>query len=301
METRQATPIDETPICGIDGKEDLYGLGIRLGVYLQTLTLVISGLLRQSDTAQLLNLGALYQFALLFGVIYSTVHDEEFYAVEAIIMAVFGIASMGMNHTHFTAMAKRVSRRDSSEKLHWTERVFSPYRGVILRYSVLVAIDGYQVWLWFVGLDRLLHTSCTRTSFFFARVDIFGPFRTFAKFFSIFILCTATLSLCVLIKHAVSWKRHRKDASSEGGIFVEAGQAPWLPWLLFPSLIVLFILSILAIELTIRWNNIQGVYELTSVGQIIPFIISAGGFVAVLLKGREEIKELPIDGEQMED
>jgi len=40
--------------------------------------------------------------------------------------------------------------------------------------------------------------------------------------------------------------------------------------------------SIISIELTLKWNRIDGVYELASVGQLIPFIIGIVGFVKLL-------------------
>ncbi|KAK0610394.1 hypothetical protein B0T17DRAFT_511903 [Bombardia bombarda] len=298
MEQPQGNQPGDFSSCGIEGKDDLYGLGIRLGVYLQTLTLIISGLLRQRATPQLLNLGAVYQFALLFGVIYATVRMEDFYAVEAIVMVIFSLTSLGINHSAFLTLAGQ-SPTEDGEKLSLLQRTFTPLYGLVLRYTVVVAIDAYQVWLWFVGLDRLLHTECTKHSFFFARVDIYGNFRKFAKFYSVFVLVFATVYLLLLIQIAVRWKRRKgalhTEASKPTGdrrrgavSSVIAGVAPWM---VLPGISLILVLMIFAIELTIRWSNIHGVYNLASVGQIIPFIVSAGGLVGTVVQGREEASD----------
>ncbi|CAF9941050.1 MAG: hypothetical protein HETSPECPRED_002856 [Heterodermia speciosa] len=41
------------------------------------------------------------------------------------------------------------------------------------------------------------------------------------------------------------------------------------------------ILSILAIELTLKWNKVRGVYSITSTGQYAPLIIGVGGVISV--------------------
>lgn len=287
--------------CGIVGKEDLYGLGIRLGVYIQTLTLIISGILRQPGTAELANLGGLYQFALLFGVVYATVNMDDFHACEAVIMTVFSITCMGLNPSTF-AVSMRIPNDES--ELNLLQRTFSPLYGTLLRYSVVVAIDAYQVWLWFVGLDRLAHTSCTRHTFFFARVDMYGGFRTFAKVFSVFIMVIATTFWTSLIISVVSWrkatygsvsgaKNRSSGAVTRGGLILEPEERGLMSKLqnavkIAPtlSMALLLILAVLAVELTIRWSHVHDVYSLTSVGQIIPLIMSLGGFVSVILKGK---------------
>lgn len=40
--------------------------------------------------------------------------------------------------------------------------------------------------------------------------------------------------------------------------------------------------SILAIELTIHWNNISDMYALDTTGQYVPLTIGLGGFVRLL-------------------
>src|SRR5579862_206702 len=42
------------------------------------------------------------------------------------------------------------------------------------------------------------------------------------------------------------------------------------------------VFSILAIELTLKWNSVKGVYTLSSAGQLIPFVIGLSGVVQTI-------------------
>jgi hypothetical protein len=50
-----------------------------------------------------------------------------------------------------------------------------------------------------------------------------------------------------------------------------------------------------AIELTLIWNNIPGVYDLGSTGQLIPFVIGAFGLLnalhTIILQRMEHVSE----------
>jgi len=51
---------------------------------------------------------------------------------------------------------------------------------------------------------------------------------------------------------------------------------------MYATNVICIIWSILAVELTIAWNNISGVYTLNSTGQLIPFIIGIVSFIRLL-------------------
>lgn len=51
-----------------------------------------------------------------------------------------------------------------------------------------------------------------------------------------------------------------------------------------------FVYSITAIELTLRWNKIDGVYDVRSTGQLIPLIIGLTGMVKLFVDVRREYK-----------
>ena len=43
--------------------------------------------------------------------------------------------------------------------------------------------------------------------------------------------------------------------------------------------------SILAIELTIHWNNITNMYTIDNIGQYVPLAVGLGGFVRLIYRG----------------
>ena len=47
---------------------------------------------------------------------------------------------------------------------------------------------------------------------------------------------------------------------------------------------VVMLLAIIAVELVISWNNIQGVNTILSTGQLIPFVIGIGGLVKICFR-----------------
>ena len=50
----------------------------------------------------------------------------------------------------------------------------------------------------------------------------------------------------------------------------------------FASSLFFIIWSVLAIELTLTWNDTQGIYNISSTGQLIPFIVGLAGLLKTL-------------------
>ncbi|KAL2842249.1 hypothetical protein BJX68DRAFT_244817 [Aspergillus pseudodeflectus] len=57
-----------------------------------------------------------------------------------------------------------------------------------------------------------------------------------------------------------------------------------------------FIYGILAIELMLRWNRVTGVYNVSSTGELIPFVTGVVGFLDVLFNVRGKYEEVRIRG-----
>jgi hypothetical protein len=50
----------------------------------------------------------------------------------------------------------------------------------------------------------------------------------------------------------------------------------------FAASLLFIIWSIMAIEFTLVWNNAEGIYIITSTGQLIPFIVGLAGLLKTL-------------------
>ncbi|CAG8676260.1 16797_t:CDS:2 [Acaulospora colombiana] len=133
-------------VCGFVGDGNMYGKGIRIGMYLQWIT---SSLAYNFVPEEALNI-ANSLISLSVGLIYITVNNKELYAVECwivLLMCMGGVAS---------------------------ERGFASYKssdiGRLIKLILGLAIIGYWAWFVFSGMDKMIATPCSRTAFFFAKV-----------------------------------------------------------------------------------------------------------------------------------
>jgi hypothetical protein len=87
-----------------------------------------------------------------------------------------------------------------------------------------------------------------------------------------------------LIKPAAI-ESHAEQSSSQ-----PTGEFAVLQWVTSAtiSLLIYLTLSIICVELTLRWNNIQGVYSLNSAGQLIPFFLGAAQLLDTVRRGGGE-------------
>lgn len=103
-----------------------------------------------------------------------------------------------------------------------------------------------------------------------------GWFRTFGKAFSIiqFVLIVVLVLLVavrMLADQPLSIDSSIKTLVNSSAIKLIRQILPWL-WSFF---------CILAIELMIKWNHIDGVNNISTVGQVIPFFVGFGSLVTV--------------------
>jgi hypothetical protein len=64
-------------------------------------------------------------------------------------------------------------------------------------------------------------------------------------------------------------------------------------WVVGTMNLLAFGMTITATELTIRWNNIRGVYSLATVGQLIPLVIAASGVIGLIAHWEKSPSEEP--------
>ncbi|KAI0096148.1 hypothetical protein GGR51DRAFT_49620 [Nemania sp. FL0031] len=290
MQGRDAEPTptaNDDEVCGFDGNSDLYGLGIRTGVYIQALATVLAMFFQQKSAPELYKVGGLFQFAVLVALIRETVTNQNLYAVEALVTYLFCLTSLGVNlDDPFDIGVK---------DLNLLERITLPSLVSVLRQTTVLAIDIYQTWFWFVGIDKFERLPCKTETFFLARLDAFGPFRKFAEVWSVLIMTTLIVLLGIKIRNSI---KHRLAPQQEGAS-TPTGIEAWLPdpnrslslpqrsgifW--YSKLVssgIFLIAVVLAVELTLRWNHVRGVNSIDSAGQLIPLIIGIGTFIGMVL------------------
>jgi len=192
-----------SPQCTFIGNSDLYGLGIRIGIYLQW----ISGLLANSthaDSVQdMLATNTIFLIALFTAMAIITAKDTVL-AAEVTILLQF---CFGFLFTVSLTWGLRVSARQLNSAKEYKKHVYFPLLGSIIRLCLATAICAYNVWFWFVGVGKLSEETCHPVGFLFAAVDLLRRARVFFKIVSVAALVFfgfATLSeLVLLVCHCV--------------------------------------------------------------------------------------------------
>ncbi|PVF95414.1 hypothetical protein CPB86DRAFT_788060, partial [Serendipita vermifera] len=242
---------DYEAICGFKGDNNMYGKGIRIGMYLQWITSSLAYNFVPEEAVNMRGVNFGFTLANFVGLIYITVRNTELYAVECwivLLMCMGGVAS---------------------------ERGFASYKssdiGRLIKLLLGLAIIGYWAWFVFSGMDKMIATPCSRTAFFFAKVDLYHWFRTFLKVLVILTMIPVALAfivgcgVCVVL----GWV-----AIEEGGIPYAKGSQDELEHVDKSSFgfTLALPLFILATELTIKWNHIHEVDQVRGTGQIFPVV-----------------------------
>ena len=194
--------------CDIEGNSDLYGLGIRLGVYLQLISTLLTNHLLPEALGEAWDANTIFLVAILIAILKSSAQNGAFTSPEAFVMVQLMLAFLlAVFHISNTAWAffEIVSRilsgtwqvdakmQDLYSDLGFVRRNISPL-GITIRSILALAIASYNVWFWFGGSDALdsgLH--CSPMVFLFASVDVHGKARYFFMVFSILYLVYRTI------------------------------------------------------------------------------------------------------------
>lgn len=264
--------VEKRERCGFDGDDNTYGLGIRIGIYLQWITTSIAYNFLPKEAGTMRGINNCFQAAMFAGLLFVTItKGPELYAVEAFMMLTFcmgGVCS-------------------SDEETQSYSNYGATVMGSLIRFSLGVGFCAYGVWFTFKGMDNMKHPACSTFVFFFVRVNLYGRFRTFWKVtFTVGAIGYAALILIGLGYLVIIYWKQRftkqdpkvEDASQTGGISNPEPDRV-LTRTLWGTALILFIVGV---EKIIKWNHIQGVDSLGSTGQLLPLIIGLGGVFRVI-------------------
>ncbi|PHH60344.1 hypothetical protein CDD81_1829 [Ophiocordyceps australis] len=264
--------------CPLEGNADLYGLGIRIGIYIQMLTVQLSGLLSayfqvEDNIGQGTIVFVLSTAIVLVRLINASVNGgnggDNGRPVEPV--EVFPLVTLLLLQVGVC----RVSASNKTTLLIWT--------------TEFVGLTALFSWFWWHGMD-LLPNSCPRDhdkAFFFAKVGIWGWYRSFNKASSVFAALAASFALVANIGAFIVYavfsilRFARKQSDDEDSTVAKSDQdAPRNKIAVSIDLIV-NIGAIVYVEMALRWNQISGVYSLDSPGQFMPFVIALGQLFSV--------------------
>lgn len=187
-----------TPQCTFTGNSDLYGLGIRIGIYLQWISGLLANSFHADSVQDMLATNTIFLIALFIALAISTVNDTVVAAEVAILLQF----CFGFLFTVSSTWGLRITGRQLNSAKEYKKRVHFPLMGSTVRLCLATAICAYNVWFWFVGVGRLSGDTCHPMGFLFAPIDLLRRARVFFKITSVMFvsfLGTANLSEVVLL------------------------------------------------------------------------------------------------------
>lgn len=170
--------------CSVNGNPDFYGLGIRLGIYLQWSTLLLANYSLPEAIAANLETNTIFLLAIFVATIVATAQRSVQAAEIVVILHLcFGFLSSILSiWGHRTITRKSKSTRFSLV-------------GSSLRIALTTAICAYSVWFWFQGFEQTRSPTCSTYTFIFTKLDIQEAVQIYFRFTSII----ATLVYGVLL------------------------------------------------------------------------------------------------------
>ena len=166
--------------CGFPGNSDTYGLGIRLGVYLQWVSALISKQFLVASNAEvlreLIDVNTIFSLAIFIATV---LWSSEY--VAPVDSTVHGVEILIMLHIYFgntyIISYEHLLRSNNGRGL--------TFFGITATIFITAGMSCYAIYYWFYALDILPGTGCGNFAFLFAKVGIYGPARTFFKIASV--------------------------------------------------------------------------------------------------------------------
>ena len=260
--------------CGFDGDQDMYGLGIRIGYYVQWVATVLGAYYTPKIVSSAFEANAIFNIGMLAGLVYSTLRRNDMFVVEPVMVLGFSIGGA------IVGLLDPKNVHDSKSLKSLRARLVHLCGTGALSLPLLI----YWTWYSFFGMSTLHYNHCARYTFFIVKIDIWSPwFRYFMKIATIMSLVGLfSLAIGVIIayrKKSEELPHSRRSSTVFGDRPRLSRSATALALRARPTktqfLIVIVVCAIcaLSVELGIIWNQITGVNALGATGQLIPMAI----------------------------
>jgi hypothetical protein len=152
--------------CGIPGNPDIYGLGIRLGLYMLWTATIFTYEFLEDEVSSAIDTNVIFFFSIGVATFVISTESPKPDAEEIYIL-------LCMFFGGFWSLAFP-SKANS----------FSLF-GLSIRMYLMAGMAAYALWFWFRGMDKFRQQPCGSQVFLFAKVALFGHARTFFKIASV--------------------------------------------------------------------------------------------------------------------
>jgi hypothetical protein len=243
-QTTEAAAEEDVPCVDAKGNNDMYGLGIRIGVYLQALALALATLFEQPSYRGIVFATIWFQLSMLVGVVYLTVTDDALEVVDVMVINIFMMFwSVSTFPTLFGGdgppkllsgggLQMLLGDGDDLRMLGGDDdlRVLGGVLRMLFGRGLRMLLDGggpprwsrvwvvpfvkslidlgyfaHSVWFWFVGIDVLVHTPCTAKYGY----GMYGSWRTVGKISAVSMVVVYLyfpLRMLGVVKFPGSWR-----------------------------------------------------------------------------------------------
>lgn len=188
---RQRPWLDPNSKCQYEGVSDIYGLGIRLGVYCQWMASLLSKRFRVPSNLKILRdlLGANIIFLLSVFVataVLSTGHVGKVYPVEILIL-----------HHIFFGGAYMVS---FDQLFGGARHIHVTFWSVATMITVCAGMSIHTIWFWFGGVKELPKPDCWSYAFAFTKIPLSMSYtRSIFQTAAIVNTCVWGMGFCMLV------------------------------------------------------------------------------------------------------
>jgi hypothetical protein len=272
--------------CRLTGDDDVYGIGIRLSLYLQWFTLLIATWCSPDDARFARTFTNIVTIAVLANAFKNT-GNSSVVLIEWWIV-IFNTFSLQLGNIPFS---KRLIRGSASNLGTM----------MILWSAIIVA----NCWVWFAGVDLGRKEGCDIKIYFFHPVSIYNhAWQSFLRVLAA-MSCAVALFFLVTGCMAIGWTLTTSDEEDEEEEEEEEEededdekQSMNAAALSTVFQILIGIVAISETEMTIEINDIQMKETLQSSGQLIPFVIGIFSLLATVGAGIRNVttanEQLPV-------
>ena len=157
--------------CSFDGNTDMYGLGIRIGFYLQWYAGDLASWLAPSEVNGIRVTNSIFIAATFLALLIQVILDVsnlQVVEVYIILLLTFGYFLFLVPLYVWRLLTGYNPALDPIRFPHvWTRKVYS-----ILNFLLLVAVASFQLWFWFARVSQLGGQGCREYGFFFAKIRL---------------------------------------------------------------------------------------------------------------------------------
>ena len=192
-------------VCTIDGNTDMYGIGIRIGFYLQWYAAIFASLLARSKARSevetlrfTITIFIAATFVALIAQVARDVDNLDVVEVYIILLLTFGYFLFLVPLYAWRLLTGCDPRFDPTRY----PRVPAGPVYSLLTFLLLVAVASFQLWFWFARVPALSQRDCQEYGFFFAKTRLNG--RAFIAinivFYSLLLISCVIILLIILGK-----------------------------------------------------------------------------------------------------